>query len=209
MLVGACLQNGEGSTGGALQAVKCRLLLITGHKVHTVTGTVQWAEGSPLSGSEVALGGLGFFWMLSLYSPSVFKMGMSVCPGPFPHTQTPCPTQVQALLRDRTCRWLQWEGQGMPTWCKRAFLIPVRAFQVSKWELSVKVGPCGGRRGRMWPTSEIIIEYENGLMKSFFKKRMCANTQQLSSRFANSNFPTVLAFRATTSPILVARFLIF
>lgn len=61
VLVSACLQIAEGSTGSALRAVKCRLLINQRHKVHVVTGPVQWAEGSPLSGSEIALGSTGFF----------------------------------------------------------------------------------------------------------------------------------------------------
>lgn len=80
VLVGACLQSGEGSTGSALQAVKCRLLIIKRHKVHLVTGTVQWAGGSHLSGSEMALGSTGFFQMLPLHSSSVFKTDMRICP---------------------------------------------------------------------------------------------------------------------------------
>lgn len=28
----------------------------------------------------------------------------------------------------------------------------------------------------MWPTSEIIIEYENGLMKSFLKENVCKHS---------------------------------
>jgi hypothetical protein len=83
VLVGAYLQSGEGSTGGALQAYA---MIITGYKVHIITGTVQWAEASPLSGREMALGSTGFFQMLPLHSSSVFRMDMSICPGPSPHT---------------------------------------------------------------------------------------------------------------------------
>lgn len=84
--VGACLQSDEGSPGGALQAVTCRLLIIMERKVHEVTGTSLKAEGSPLIGSRMTLGSIGFSWMLPLHPSSVFRTGMNICPGPSPHT---------------------------------------------------------------------------------------------------------------------------
>lgn len=167
--VGACLQSDGGSPGGALQAVTCRLLIFMERKVHEVTGTSLKAEGSPLIGRQQDDPGQHWLLLDAASAPILcfqdrhehLSWTLSTHIGSMSHTSVGGLTgRVRGHL----------SGASVPfSYLCVSYRLAMGAQCESKgslWE---------GGRGRVCPTSEIIIEYENGLMKSFLK-RECVQT---------------------------------